>query len=85
MPALVEYEHAWIIPAIFIAWFVCKAAGRVFDKVADLVGNRLGPFVRDWPRPILKWDPPKGLKWLQKALTWLFYISRTTAPAECSH
>jgi hypothetical protein len=63
MPALVEYEHAWIIPAPFIAWFVRKAAGRVFDKVADEVGNRLGPLVRDWPRSVLKWDPPKGLKW----------------------
>jgi hypothetical protein len=63
MPALVEYRYVWIVPVLFVAWFVCKAAGRVFDQVADEVGNRLRPFVRDWQRPVFKWEPPKGLKW----------------------
>jgi hypothetical protein len=28
MPALVEFEYDWIVPVLFVAWFVCKAAGR---------------------------------------------------------
>jgi hypothetical protein len=35
MAALVEFDHVWVVPLLFLAWFVCKATGRVFDKVAD--------------------------------------------------
>ncbi|KAF7160684.1 hypothetical protein CNMCM5623_006309 [Aspergillus felis] len=30
--------------------------------------QRLRLFARDWQRHVLKWEPPKGLKWLEKVL-----------------
>ncbi|GFF51806.1 hypothetical protein IFM46972_09382 [Aspergillus udagawae] len=54
-----EFEYVWIVPVLFLAWFVCKAVGRVLDKVADQVGEEIGtrlrPLVRDWQPPVFKW------------------------------
>jgi hypothetical protein len=38
MPALVEFEHVWVVPLIFVVWFICMAAGMAIDKAADQLG-----------------------------------------------
>ncbi|KAF7121679.1 hypothetical protein CNMCM5793_009151 [Aspergillus hiratsukae] len=73
MPALpVELRYVWIIRVLFIAWFMCKADGRVFDQAADQVGTRWRPYVRDWPRPVFHWTPPTDLEWLKTLLKFLW-------------
>ncbi|GIJ98522.1 hypothetical protein Aspvir_000639 [Aspergillus viridinutans] len=67
-PAVVR-RHSSIITGLLTPM---KVAG---DKTAELTPSpRIGIEVslEGWQRHVLKWEPPKGLKWLEKVLKWLW-------------